>query len=125
MHIPPLLIATGLTYGGTIPFWKPAAAIREFGLSEGFAQSQPAQQSFVIGGARVSIIGVAMWIFYLQGKLPEVDTMMTLMAYMGAVDGYVCWKEGVARTGAFRAAVGFILGAWGWFGLTTRATRGS
>ncbi|KAJ7781008.1 hypothetical protein B0H16DRAFT_1496820 [Mycena metata] len=72
LHIFPLFCASALTFGSMIPFFRPHHAIREFGLPERIAVSQPAQASFVISGARGSVIGMAMWIFYLQGKLKAV-----------------------------------------------------
>ena len=119
-HTLPLFIGTALGVGGLMPFWNPAGAIREFGLPERFAISQPVQQSFVISGARVSVLGAATWIFYLQGNLAAVDTIMSLMLWVGAVDGYVCWREGVPSKALMRAASGLIIGGWGMLGLSQK-----
>jgi hypothetical protein len=60
-----------------------------------------------------------MFTFYFQNKLTEMDTIMIIMgAYVGAVDGYVCWREGVPNKAIFRAASGAAIAAWGWFGMT-------
>jgi hypothetical protein len=122
-HIPPLLVASALTFGGLIPFWNPAGAILEFGLPERIAISQPAQACFVVSGARVSALGMAMWIFHLKGMLVGVDVILALLGYVGAVDAYVCWKEGVVGSAVFRGAAGVIIGGWGLLGLTAKAWR--
>jgi hypothetical protein len=118
MHLPPLVIGTLLSLGGMIPFWDSPRAIREYGLPERFAVSAPAQACFVISGARISALGMAIWIFYLRGQLAAVDTILGLLAYVGVVDGIVCWQEGVAGRGLFRAFCGVVIGGWGMLGLT-------
>ena len=54
---------------------------------------------------------------YLQGKLATVDTILALLGYVDAVNGYVCWQEGVPGKATFRAMVGVIIGGWGALGL--------
>ncbi|KAJ7148811.1 hypothetical protein C8R43DRAFT_1129033 [Mycena crocata] len=120
LHLGPLFVATALTLGGTMPFWNPIGAIREFGLPEHIATSQPAHTSFIVSGARTSALGMAIWIFYLQGKLAAVDTILATMLYVGAVDGYVSWQEGVIGNALFRTASGVLIGGWGLLGLTAR-----
>jgi len=46
-------------------------------------------------GAGTSALGMAIWVFYLQGKLVAVNTILVLQAYVSAVDGYVQWQEGL------------------------------
>ena len=117
-HIPPLVIATGQALGGLMPFWNPADAIRAFGLPERIAIAQPAQLSFMIYGSRATIIGGAMWIFYLRGHLRSVDTLMALNLYGCAVDAYVSWLEGEFGKAWFRGLLGVFVGGWGLLGLT-------
>lgn len=119
-HILPLFVGTALGLGPLRTFWDPAGSILEFGLPERIALSQPAQQSFVISGARVSALGAATWIFYLQNNLAAVDIIMSLMLWLGAVDGYVCWQEGTHGQAVFRATSGLVIGIWGLLGLSQR-----
>ncbi|KAL3478519.1 hypothetical protein BJX99DRAFT_224262 [Aspergillus californicus] len=118
-HIPPLFVATTTTFGGLLPFFAAEYAIREFGLPERIATSQPAQAVMITGSARVTALGMAIFAFYSQGKFTEVDTIMTILGYVGLADGYVCWKEGVPGKGLFRAGSGLAIAAWGWWGMTT------
>jgi hypothetical protein len=117
-HLPPIFVATATTFGGLLPFFKPEYAIQEFGLPQRIAISKPAQSVMVVASARITAIGLSLWAFYLQGKLKEFDTILTILGYVGLVDGWVCWKEGVPGSGVFRAASGLVIAAWGWWGLT-------
>lgn len=84
--------------------------------------SEPAHVGFIVYGARISVIGMAIWVFYLQGKQAAVDTMLALLCYVGVVDGYVCWREGVAGRAVERVLVGGVVAGWGVLGLTARPT---
>ncbi len=61
-----------------------------------------------------------MWIFYLQGKFAAVDTVLSLLLYVGAVDAYVCWLEGMPGKAVFRGVSGLVIGGWGFLGLTAQ-----
>ncbi|KAL2819087.1 hypothetical protein BDW59DRAFT_151683 [Aspergillus cavernicola] len=117
-HIPPLFVATTTTFGGFIPFFNAEYAIKEFGLPDRVAISKPAQSVMMTSAARISALGMAIFAFYSQDKLKEVDTIMAILGYVGLADGYVCWKEGVPGRGVFRAASGLAIAAWGWWGMT-------
>ncbi|KAJ9144139.1 hypothetical protein NKR23_g6198 [Pleurostoma richardsiae] len=119
-HIVPLFVASATAFGGLIPFWDPAGAIREFGLPERVAAAKPAHACFVISGARISSLGTAIWIFYLRGDLSAVDTIMALLGYVGVVDGYVCWREVVPSKAVFRAFMGIMIGGWGLLEVSSR-----
>ncbi|KEF63280.1 uncharacterized protein A1O9_01257 [Exophiala aquamarina CBS 119918] len=120
LHIPPLLAATSMGIGAVVPLWNPVAAIRAFGLPDRIATSPPAQAVFKVYGARSTCFGAAIWIFYLQGKLEAVDTILALQSYATVVDAWVCWREGVPRTALMRALAGVLVGGWGLLGLTQR-----
>ncbi|KPM43183.1 hypothetical protein AK830_g3368 [Neonectria ditissima] len=119
-HIPPLFVATTFTFGGMLPFWKPARAIREFGLPERIATSPEAHTCFAVYGSRMSMFGIAIYTFYLRGDFRSLDTILTLLAVAGSVDGYLCWKEGVPGIALFRVVSGLLLGGYGYFGLTSK-----
>ncbi|KAI4273228.1 MAG: hypothetical protein LQ337_004788 [Flavoplaca oasis] len=113
-HVPPLLVATVLTFGGLMPFFNAEHAIMEFGLPKHIAVSKPAQSVMIVGSARITAIGIALFTFYLQGKLEAVDTILLILGYVGLVDGYVCWLEGVPGKAIFRTLSGTLIAAWGW-----------
>ena len=117
-HLPPLFIGTAFVFGGAIPFFNARAAIEYFGLPERIATSEPAHTVMAVYGSRTMILGLAILSFYRQGKLAAVDTLMACIGALGAFDGYICWKEGIPATGVFRAISSFLVGGWGWFGLT-------
>jgi hypothetical protein len=105
-HIPPLFCATAATFGGFVPLFNAEYAIRGMGLPQRISVSKPAQAIMIIGMARITAIGLALFTFYFQGKFEAVDTVMTTIGYVGLVDGYVCWKEGVPEKAVFRASSG-------------------
>ncbi|KAI9644960.1 hypothetical protein NHQ30_006995 [Ciborinia camelliae] len=117
-HIPPLFVATALTFGGLIPFFNAEYAILEFGLPKRIAVSKPAQSIMILSSARISAIGIALFTFYFQGKYTAVDTVLATLGYVGLVDGYVCWCEGVPNKAVFRFLSGVLISAWGWLGMT-------
>lgn len=120
LHIPPLFIATAFTFGGAIPLFSPQRAIREFGLPEHIAVSTEAHPCFTVYGSRMTAFGMAIWIFYFQGSLKAIDTILTLMLYVSMVDAWVCLQEGVRATAVFRLGAGVVVGGWGLLGLTSR-----
>lgn len=104
-----------------MPFFNAEYAIREFGLPQRIAMSKQAQSIMVTSSARITAIGLALFTFYFQGKLAEFDTILAILGYVGLVDGYVCWREGVPNKAIFRTVSGLLIAAWGWFGMTTGA----
>lgn len=101
-----------------MPFFNAEYAILEFGLPERIASSKPAQSIMILSSARITSLGLAMWTLYLQKKFSAVDTIMVCLGYVGLVDSYVCYIEGVPNTAVWRTASGILIGAWGWFGMT-------
>lgn len=118
-HAPTLFVATATTFGGLMPFFNARAAIEEFGLPKRIAASSEAQSVMILSSARITALGACMFAFYGAGKFAEVDTVMVVMgAYVGAVDAYVCWREGVPGKAVFRGLSGAVIAAWGWCGMT-------
>lgn len=72
----------------------------------------------ILSSARITATGLAIFVFYFQGKFEAVDVILVTMGYVGAVDGYVCWKEGVKGKAVFRAMCGAAIAAWGLYGMT-------
>ena len=102
-----------------MPFFNAESAILEFGLPKRIAISKPAQAVMITSSARITAIGMALFTFYFQGTLEAVDTVLAIIGYVGLVDGYVCWREGVPDKSVFRTASGLLIAAWGWYGMTT------
>ncbi|CEI61087.1 hypothetical protein FVEN_g13061 [Fusarium venenatum] len=121
-HIPAVFVATAFTFGGLLPFISPARAMREYGLPERIANSQPAHTAFAIYGSRVSAYGLALWYFYLSGQYSTVDTLISLTFWWGAADLYVCLKAGAPGTAAWRLASSVLLSGWGYLGLTAKGS---
>lgn len=118
-HIPPLLLATTITIGGTMPLWNAENAIRTFGFRENIAISKPAHPVMVSGSARVTAVGIALWGLYLGNHFEAMDIVIASLGYLAFVDGYVCWKHGVPGSVAFRTGSAGLISLWGVFGMTT------
>lgn len=118
-HLPGLLIASSETFGGFWPLFNAESAIRAFGLPEPIAQSVPAQATMFIASSRISTIGMIIFALYGQGNFAAVDTVLAVMGlYVGAMDGYLCWREGRPKNGLFRSASAFTVAAVGLAGCT-------
>ncbi|KAL3429217.1 hypothetical protein BDV09DRAFT_180767 [Aspergillus tetrazonus] len=124
-HIPPLFVATATTLGGLPPFFNAEKAILEFGLPARIASSKAAQAVMVLKCGRITAFGLTLWTFYAQGKLEEFDTVLLIMGgYVGAVDAWVCWTEGVPGKAVFRGLSGACICLWGMLGLTGHSVPG-
>lgn len=120
-HIPALFVASALTFGGMWPYFDATSAIQDFGLPKRIANSKEARGVFLVSASRTTVIGAIMFAFYFQDKLADVDTVMVILgSYVGAADGYVCWREGVPDKAVFRSLSGLAIAVWGWYGMTTR-----
>lgn len=110
-YIPALFVGTAFVLGPGLPMWSSQWAMLEFGLPETLATQEPAQAVFPIHGSRVQFHGLCIWIFYLQGKLEVVDTLLVVLLYAGAFDWYICWREGMPGFWTFGSAVILLSGA--------------
>jgi len=73
----------------------------------------------ILSSARISVIGTIIFSLYFRGRLQEVDTVMALLGfYIGAVDAFVCYREGMPGKALFRGVSGAVIGVWGALGLT-------
>ena len=118
-HIPSLFIAAATTFGGLVAFFDAEYAIEGFGLPRRIACSKEAQAVMILSSTRTTAIGATIFAFYFQDKFAEVDVIMAILgAYVGAVDGHVCWREGMPGKAIFHATLGLVIAAVGWLGLT-------
>lgn len=118
-HIPALFVATALTFGGMWPLFNPKSAIREMGFPPRLYNSKEAQSIMTLGMGRTTVIGMALYTFYFQDKLVEVDTLLCILGgYLGAIDAYMCLREGVPGKAVFRGLSGVVISAVGWVGVT-------
>ncbi|KAK4032421.1 hypothetical protein C8A01DRAFT_20506 [Parachaetomium inaequale] len=117
-HIPSLFVATATTFGGMWPFFDAPAATADMGLPRRFSESKETRAVFQLCSGRTTALGLLAFAFYFQDKFAEVDTVMVILgAYVGAVDGYVFWREGCRGKGVQRALSGVAIAASGWFGM--------
>jgi hypothetical protein len=65
----------------------------------------------ILSSARITAIGLALVTFYFQGKLVEFNTILAILRYVGLVDGYVCWREGMPNKAVFRTFSGALIAA--------------
>jgi hypothetical protein len=117
-HIPMLFIASTTTFGGLWPFFNVRGATAAMGLPQRFSDSKEARTVFTLCSGRTTALGLILFALYFQNKFAEVDTVMTILgSYVGFVDGYAFWREGLRRKAVERALSGFAVAAWGWFGM--------
>lgn len=118
-HVPALAIATGVIFGGLMPFFNAENAISTFGFPKHVAVSKPAQSVMFSCAGRLTAFGLALLAFYFRGNYEAVDTILTILGYVDMVDAYACWREGSRNTAVTRVISGTFASAWGWFGMTT------
>jgi hypothetical protein len=117
-HILPLLLATTTAFGGFMPLRDPEGAIRLFGLPRRIVISKTAHPVMILSSARISTIGIAIWMLYFRKPYEAIDIVLTSIGWIGVVDGYVCWKEGVPGKAVMRSTSSFLAALWGVFGMT-------
>ncbi|KAK6063408.1 hypothetical protein SCUP234_07212 [Seiridium cupressi] len=118
-HLLALFIASTMTFGGMWPLFDAKAAILEFGFPARYADTQATHPVMAAGSVRTTVLGLLTFIFYLQQKYAEVDTILAVFgAYAGSVDSYLVWKAGNGRKAAFRFVASWAIAACGFAGLT-------
>jgi hypothetical protein len=118
-HIPPLFLATTFTVGGFMPLWDPEGAIRLYGLPPRIATSKTAHPVMILSSARISAIGMSIWMLYLRKNYEAVDVVLITFGWIGVIDGYVCWKEGVPGKAVMRSTSSLLVMLWGLLGMTS------
>ena len=89
-HLPPLLLATQITFGGMMPFTHgPEASLLKFGFPKQIAVTKAAWPVIKIGSARVTAIGLAIWSMYLGGHYEAIDILIASTGWIAIIDGIV------------------------------------
>ncbi|KAI0097648.1 hypothetical protein GGR51DRAFT_577936 [Nemania sp. FL0031] len=118
-HIPGLIVASSMTFGGIWPLFDAHGAMSEFGFPQRIASAPPTAPVFQVGNARTTTIGLLTFFYYARQQYEIVDTIMTITgAYCGLLDSYIVWREGRPRHAIFRLVSSGFLSAWGFWGLT-------
>ncbi|KAI0869679.1 hypothetical protein GGS24DRAFT_493561 [Hypoxylon argillaceum] len=118
-HIPAIIVATTMMFGGMWPAFDPRGSMLEFGFPSRIANSPEAGPVMVIGQARGTVVGLLMFIFYYRRQFYLLDTFMAVTgAYTGIMDSYVVWKQGNPRFALFRLIISGFISALGFFGWT-------
>lgn len=114
-QIPPLVIATTFTFGGLMGAWKPARAMREYGLPPSFHNQRDVGIVWGVYGTRMTWVGLLIYIFYARGDLRSINTIFSTMFVCGFSDGWACYQAGVPGTALWRFTAGLLLSAFGYF----------
>ncbi|CAG8958711.1 hypothetical protein HYFRA_00011553 [Hymenoscyphus fraxineus] len=117
-HIPILLVSTTIIFGGSMPLFNAEKACRTFGFPQRIAVSKAAWPPMIVGSARTSVMGIALWGMYLGDHFEAMDILCLSMGWLAVIDGYVCWKEAGAKTGALRVLSASLVALWGLLGMT-------
>ena len=121
-HLPALLAATTMTFGGMWSYFDPRAAMLEFGLPDRIASTPAAAAVMHINNARTTVLGMCLYALYATRQRAACDTILAILgAYAGLVDSYVVWKEGNPSKAAFRLVSSWLISAAGFAGWTARA----
>lgn len=119
-HIPPLLLASIWTIGGTMSFTHgPEAALLTYGFAPHIASAKAAWPLIKIEGSRVTTIGLAIWSIYLGGHLEAMDSLLACIGWMAVIDGIVCAKDGAPGSARLRATYQSVVALWGLLGMTS------
>lgn len=123
-HIPVIFQGTAYVVGGALTYVNPRQAILTFGLPEDIATSPPAQLYSTIDGSRCITLGVLLWLFYLQGNLAAVDTVLVCCgAIQGGLTGWINWVHGSTMMAIAHWVAGVFYIWWGLNGMTEGKQR--
>lgn len=118
-HIAPLFVATTTTFGGLWPLWDARSAMLEFGFPAHIAETRATHPVMITSSARTSVLGALILVFYFQGNLSEMDTVIALFGtYIGLTDWWALRNENGGKA-VFRLVSGLLIGTWGIFGMSS------
>ena len=118
-HIPALGVAVLHLIGGAVTLFNPRRAVMGFGLPMRVAESAGAPPLMGIFGARATVIGVLIVIFYARDQLAAVDTTLAVLGvWAGIVDFYALFLHGDPAKALLRLLGSWVVGIYGLVGLT-------
>lgn len=119
-HIPALLTATPMFFGGLIHgLLRPQAALLTYGMTEKVTRSREAHIVYYGHTMRTSTLGLLVFVLYIQGDLTGVDTTMAVMgSYCGIADVILLWYHGNHSVIPVRLLSVLCIAAWGFAGMT-------
>ncbi|KAH8731663.1 hypothetical protein GQ44DRAFT_604351 [Phaeosphaeriaceae sp. PMI808] len=118
-HIPPLFIGTSITCACIPTYFNTPFGMRLYGLPDHIATSSSAQSPFLLYTSRIHAIGMMVLVFYARGDYAAVDTVMSFLGFLGAMDVWVCVREGVKKKAVERGLTSLVVAAWGLAGMTS------
>lgn len=94
-HLPGLFVAFTQTFGGPPSFFIPKWCIQAYGLPDNIASSQPAQIMMVVSSARMTAIGLALFVFHFRGDYEAVDVLLLCLGgYVSLLFLFLGWGNG-------------------------------
>lgn len=85
-----------------------------YGLDERVADIPETWVVWHVGNARTACLGILMFIFYFQRRYDVLDTFLMVSAgYLGVVDCYLLWTQGLGSMGVFRLLSSSVFAALG------------
>lgn len=117
-HVPILFLSTIIIFSSAMPLYDPEKTCQTFGFPQRITVFKAAQPPMIVGSARVSVMGIALWGLYLGNHLEVMNTVCASMAWLAAVDVYVCWKESDPKTAAARFLSAGLPALWGFMEMT-------
>lgn len=119
-HLPPLLLGTILTIGGTMSFTSgPEEALTKFGFREHVASNKAAWPVIKLEGSRITTIGLTIWGLYIGNHFEAMDILFAAMGWMAVIDGVVCAEHARPGSATFRASSTGVVALWGALGMTS------
>ncbi|KAI0532846.1 hypothetical protein GGR58DRAFT_488758 [Xylaria digitata] len=68
-HIPGLIAASSMAFGGLWPIFDARGAMKEFGFPDRVANTPASVPVMIVGSARTTVLGVLMLLFYSRRQL--------------------------------------------------------
>jgi hypothetical protein len=89
-----------------------------YGLPERIATSPAAYSPWILYSSRIQAIAMMMLVFLWRRDYEAVDTVMGFIGFLGAVDVWVCYREGVGKRAWERGVMSAVVAGYGMVGGT-------
>jgi len=122
-HLPALFTAAAQCWGTIWPLISSTRGVLlHYGLPERVADVPETWTVWHVGNARTACLGILMFTFYAQRRYDVLDIFLMGTGYLGLVDCYILWNEGLPGTGLFRLLSSSVFAALGLVGFTQGPT---